>query len=216
MTSESQEPKSALLLISYLELRKAVGTVGIALPIVLVAGKLIFEGPGIQNSISSYYHTVMRDVFVGSLWAMAVFLLSYQGYDRRDARAGDLGALFAIGVALFPTAPRTGATSTEEILAVVHYVFAAALFLTLAYFCLALFRQGNPDPTPQKILRNRVYTISGYTILACIAGIAGVFLFLPDSMLDKLDPVFWLEAIAIWAFGWSWFTKGEGILKDQS
>ena len=23
--------------------------------------------------------------------------------------------------------------------------------------------------------------------------------------------VFWLEAIAIWAFGWSWFTKGEAL-----
>ena len=33
--------------------------------------------------------------------------------------------------------------------------------------------------------------------------------------LQHLDPVFWLESIALWAFGISWITKGELILKDD-
>jgi hypothetical protein len=28
-------------------------------------------------------------------------------------------------------------------------------------------------------------------------------------------PVFWLEALAIFAFGTSWSTKGEAILRDE-
>ena len=39
------------------------------------------------ESISSYYHSVMRDIFVGSLCAVGTFLISYRGYDKRDNRA---------------------------------------------------------------------------------------------------------------------------------
>ncbi len=99
------------MVMSYWELRKAVGLIGIALPLLLVAGKYLFEGPGIQDSISDYYYSVMRDVFVGSLWAIAVFLLSYRGHERQDDLTGDLACLFAIGVALFPTAPAGGVKS---------------------------------------------------------------------------------------------------------
>ncbi len=215
MGQETTARKSDSLIITYLELRKAIGLLGLALPVLLVVGKYLFEGPGIQTSISAYYHSVMRDVLVGCLWAIAIFLLSYRGYGRRDDLAGDLACLFAICVALFPTVPMGEVTAKERILGGVHYGFAAALFLILAYFCLVLFRKGVPEPTPQKIQRNRLYAISGYVILACIAAIGVVKILPEDSWVNRLDPVFWLEAIAIWAFGWSWFVKGEGILKDR-
>ncbi len=215
MGQETTARKSDSLIITYLELRKAIGLLGLALPVLLVVGKYLFEGPGIQTSISAYYHSVMRDVLVGCLWAIAIFLLSYRGYGRRDDLAGDLACLFAICVALFPTVPLGEVTAVERILGGVHYGFAAALFLILAYFCLVLFRKGVPEPTPQKIQRNRLYAISGYVILACIAAIGVVSILPEDSWVNRLDPVFWLEAIAIWAFGWSWFVKGEGILKDR-
>src|SRR5712671_5197551 len=91
------------LVISYLALRKAVGIIGIALPFVLAFGKILLDGPGIQSSVSAYYYTGMRDVFVGSLCAIAVFLMSYRGYERKDDIAGDLACVFALGVALLPT-----------------------------------------------------------------------------------------------------------------
>ena len=93
------------LVLSYLGLRKAIGIIGISLPFVLAIGKIIFDDPGIQPSISDYYYTIMGDVFVGSLCAMGVFLLSYRGYDKQDNIAGNLACVFAIGVALFPTTP---------------------------------------------------------------------------------------------------------------
>jgi len=31
-----------------------------------------------------------------------------------------------------------------------------------------------------------------------------------------LNPVFWLETITIEAFGISWLTKGQAILKDEA
>jgi hypothetical protein len=49
----------------------------------------------------------MRDAFVGGMWASGVFLIFYRGSDRLERWATNLAGLFAIGIALFPTAPPT-------------------------------------------------------------------------------------------------------------
>lgn len=204
------------LVLSYLGLRKAIGIIGTALPFVLAFGKILLDGPGIQSSISAYYYTVMRDVFVGSLCAIAVFLMSYRGYERQDDIAGDLACVFALGIALFPTTPNAGATSQDRIVGALHLFFAVCFFLTLAFFSLVLFRKTRPNmaPTLKKVQRNIVYTVCGYTILVCLL-IAVVAFMSNDLPIKRLDPVFWLEATAIVAFGVSWLTKGEAILKDD-
>jgi hypothetical protein len=205
------------LVLSYLGLRKAVGIIGFALPFVLAFGKILLQGPGRQSSISGYYYTDMRDVFVGSLCAIGIFLMSCRGYDSRDEIAGRLACLFAIGVALFPTTPYMSATPRDRIIGVVHLSFAALLFLTLAYFSLALFTKTVPDkaPTRRKLQRNIVYRVCGYTILASVLSVAVVELTPVKALVERLTPVFWLESLAIVAFGVSWLTKGETILKDE-
>jgi hypothetical protein len=205
------------LVISYLALRKAVGIIGLSLPFVLTIGNMFLAGPGIESSISGYYYTGMRDVLVGSLCAIGVFLMSYRGYERKDEIAGNVAAVCAIGVALFPTLPAAGATSGDAIISKLHAFFAACFFLTLAFFALVLFRKTDPTkvPTPRKKHRNMVYSVCGYTILACIALITVFELLLSGSPLSRLDPVFWLEATAVVAFGISWLTKGEAILADD-
>jgi hypothetical protein len=204
------------LVISYLVLRRAVGIIGIALPFVLVVGKWLLNGWGIQSSISAYYYTSMRDVFVGSLCAIGVFLLSYRGYERADDVAGNVACVFAVGVALFPTSPPAGATATQTAVGLIHLVFASAFFLTLAYFSLVLFRKTNPakQMSERKKERNVVYTACGYTILACVGLIIVDVVLLRDLVLQAVGPVFWLESAAVIAFGVSWLTKGETILAD--
>jgi hypothetical protein len=204
------------LVLSYLGLRKAIGIIGMTLPFVLAFGKVLLDSPGIQSSVSAYYYTVMRDVFVGSMCAMAMFLMSYRGYESQDALAGKLACFFALGLALFPIAPEINATQHARLVGGLHLTFAASFFLTLAYFCLVLFRKTNPAkaPTPRKLQRNTVYAVCGYAILACLALIVGVKWLPADSSLNRIEPVFWLESIAIVSFGLSWLTKGEAILKD--
>lgn len=100
MKSESVDPQ----LISYLTLRKAVGILGIIFPIVLIVGSVICCGCSeVQSSISAYYHTGMRNLFVGLLCAIGLFLFAYRGYDSADAITGNIACLFALGVAFFPT-----------------------------------------------------------------------------------------------------------------
>lgn len=208
------------LALGYLGLRRMIGLIGILLPIVLIVGRMIFESPGIKDSISVYYYSVMRDVFVGSLWAIAVFLFSYR-YDSWDDILGDVACVAAIGVAIFPTAPPAPMKATEQQVMIgwAHALFAVCFFITLALFALWLFRKTGPDgPTPKKRLRNKVYFVCGSTIVFCLVLIVLVqTLFLPrNPWLQALNPVLWLESLAIWAFGIAWFVKGETILKDDA
>ncbi|WP_435356575.1 hypothetical protein [Emticicia sp. SJ17W-69] len=221
-------------LISYLYLRRAVGFLGFALPIILVLGSvLIGNCQEIQSSISSYYHTLMRDVFVGTLCAIALFLFSYKGYanDKRDNIAGTFASFFAIGVAFFPTAPdmplppcdsflcNIPSVITNPFISKLHFVFATLFFLVLTYFSLVLFTEtkNKKTQTEQKKQRNRIYRICGYIMLVCIILIAIYFFVLEKKYPDlaKYTPVFWLETIALWAFATSWLIKGELLLKDK-
>jgi lysylphosphatidylglycerol synthetase-like protein (DUF2156 family) len=212
----SEQDSGEPLVLSYLGLRKAVGIIGLTLPFVLALGRILLQGVGLETSISCYYYSDMRNVFVGSLCAIGVFLLSCRGYDIKDGIAGLLACVFAVCVALFPTGSCAASGSQSLSISKVHWTCAALIFLTLAYFCLALFTQTAGNPTRKKLQRNTVYRVCGYAILACIVLIAVVNL-LPsvNSMVQQLHPVFWLESGAVIAFGVAWLTKGEMILKDQ-
>lgn len=212
----NQLSRQPSLVFSYLELRKTIGFLGISLPFVLSIGSWILFQTGIQNAISSYYHTPMRDVFVGTLCVIGFFLFSYRGYDRRDNIAGDLGCLFAVGVALFRTSPDP---YHVDIIGHIHEVFAVSFFLTLMYFSLFLFTKTHPrkPPSRRKLQRNNVYKTCGYTMAVCIVLIL-IHYFLPNNtkaLLDPYKPAFWLESISILSFSVSWLIKGEAILKDK-
>jgi hypothetical protein len=209
---------TAHLVLSYMALRRAIGVLGSGLPLLLALGKMLLQGPGLEHSISAYYYTAMGDVLVGSLCAIGVFLLSYQGYERADQIAGRLACVSAVGVALFPVAPAQ-ATAAQLRISLLHHTLAAALFLTLAYFCLVLFRKSHALRTHaglarRKQHRNRVYSICGYGILLCLALLLLHGLLPPWAALEALAPVFWLEAAAVELFGVSWLVKGQALLAD--
>jgi hypothetical protein len=208
------------LLLSYFVLRKAIGIIGCALPFTLLVGGCLLEGRGIQPSVSYYYYTGMRNVFVGSLFAIGVFLMSYRGYEE-DKIPGRLASLCAIGVSLLPTAPYPCPTSQQKYIGVAHLICAALFFSSLAYFSLHLFIKTDQAPrSDQKVARDRVYRRCGWTIVGCLISIAVVKLigfcqrpFEAATERWRLD--FWFEAAAIVAFGVSWLTKGQAIHKDQ-
>ena len=197
---------------SYLALRKTVGWIGILLPFVLMAGLIIIGGEKtILKTISLYYHTPMRDLFVGSLCAIALFLFFYKGYSKWDNRAASLAAFFALGIAFFPTVTE-GAPDWK---AYIHLISAALFFITLAVFSIFLFTKKNPCPTKNKLTRNKIYISCGVIMVACLISILLFYIF-----LKKYHPassfVFWIESFALIAFGISWLTKGGALLKDQN
>ena len=75
-----------LLLVSHLRLRRIMGILGVALPIVLLVWGIALSGWSfnVQNSISDYYSLRTRDAFVGVLFVIAWFLCTYKGYEAVD------------------------------------------------------------------------------------------------------------------------------------
>ena len=215
---KEHEPEHPLV-ISYLTLRKVIGFLGVMLPCAVSLGAWAVFRTGLQSSISSYYYTGTRDVFVGALWAIGFFLLSYRGYEPIDAITGNLGSAFALGVALFPTAPDLNPSPSAVIIGYLHQACAGLFFFTLIFFSLFLFTKTNPHgrPTRRKLQRNVIYRVCGIAMAICIL-LMTIYTFLPEpaaAPLKPFKPIFWLETIAIVSFGISWLTKGEAILADE-
>lgn len=231
------EPNASAV-IEVRSLRLAIGLIAVLLPWTLVVSErvrhLLFgasvgpAGPWIERSISAYFHTGVREIFVGALGAIGVFLLAYRGLQRIDDVASNLAGFLALVVAALPTYERPlepNATNSvtlfsdafhpdPAVVGRIHFTAAALLFVTLACMSLFLFtRTGQAVPTPQKRARNVVYVVSGVTIVVAIVAIA--FVKLTDVEDDLAGIVFWLEAVAMTAFGLSWLTKSEIILGDE-
>lgn len=196
---------------SYLALRKAVGWIGILLPFVLMFGVfLIFKGEVIQASISHYYYTGMRDVFVGALCAVALFMFFYTGYNIWDDLAGHAAGFFAVGVAWFPTTE----VGPSTLIGKIHFICAAALFIILAIFSLFLFTQKGSKPSPQKLIRNKIYIICGVIMVVCLIAIFIYYNLIHDNNPESCF-VFCAETVALMAFGVSWLTKGGTFFPDK-
>jgi len=182
---------------SYQDLRTVVGMIGIFLPFALLIGNWGFE-----PSISQYYYTVMRNLFVGALVAVSTFMFFYVGYDKTDNWLSGIVGVFALGVPFFPC---EGWTRPY------HLASALILFSMLGVFSLFRFTKGDPNMTTRKKQRNVIYKICGYTIFGSITALIIYFL----SGLDIPTLIFWLEVAMLEAFGIAWLTKGGIILKDK-
>lgn len=196
--------------------RQLIGYLGLLLPVLLyglagVRGTAELPAWKLLDSVSAYYYSGAVAVFVGVLFGLGFFLLTYQGYSHSlaDRRLGRFAALCAFAIAVFPTGSTPDHISTPEwwsgAAGSIHYIAAALLFTSFAVFSLWLFRrtdvpEGELLP-PDKRFRNRVYAVCGAVIIACILW-AGSSRIWPH-------PIFWPEAIALWAFALSWLIKGR-------
>lgn len=210
--------------------RRALGILGMLLPFLVYLGNLFAGKSSLLVSISDYYFTNSRDVFVGVLIAYGVFLISYKGYDKTDDTVCNIAGSCALGIALFPA---LGASSSADyyfmfvntsITPLLHYLCAASFFGLLSYISIVLFRKSGGSMTPMKRSRNRWYLGCGILIAVSIG--AMLILVIIEKLLSHFDIsgyyayeeflkstriVFILESIALLAFGTSWLLKGEAF-----
>ena len=242
-TTEKQDLTRKILSEKYLKLRVWVGLLAFALPIVLfVVGGTGEGGCGqAAPAISAYYHTSMRDIFVGVIFIIGTFLLIGGGLDTLEERLNLLAGGLAIPIALFPTKvdnadllkcmekyyPLFSANDTHDFTSFVHYLCASGFFVTLIVIVYCVFRHKGKNLTNPQKLRNKIFM--GCTI-AMGASILTIFVytkFLEKKFQlmqtgigheiyaflqrDNCDLVFWGETIALFAFGIAWLTKGNAI-----
>ena len=219
---------------NYMFLRKTVGWVGTLLPVILLVANpiaLSIENSPcgvIPGSLSGYYYSPVRNIFVGAMCAQGLFLIAYVGYDLGDRVITDLAGVFALGVALFATKPTVASppsvtcqtvaqlSTREQVVGNIHLVFAGLTFVFLAWMAIRFTNTDKPQPSPQKLLRNRIYLICAIVIVACLVALVITSL-LPTSVKGSFPWIFLWEAAGIFAFGVSWFVKGQtliGALKD--
>ena len=241
------------LIVSYMYLRKIVGWIGSLLPVALIFGGLVSITASLPESMSGYYYTQMRNVFVGALCALGIFLIGYAGYDDVDRWITNVAGLGAIGVAFLPTKPPVCVAGprlcsppsvahlsmSQQVIGDAHLFFAAVTFIALGIMALRFAksgatppgqavparirhglgfgRLGGDAPATRKRMRNAIFRGCGITILSCVA-LAALSNLLPMPVSARWPLLFSFEALAVFAFGISWFVKGQTllpILKDR-
>jgi hypothetical protein len=209
----------ALYIRSFLWLRTLVGALGIALPVVVIlVDKFVFEeGPLPRGSVSVYYYSGVRDLFVAILSATGVFFIAYKVSEKTLENTLSLVAgCMAVLIPLFPTLrPATDIplTPLQKLLGdhpvwVVHFVASAAFLLSLMgiSFMFGWRERGRVRREGQQFsprFWSRYHFIcAGAMLLALIWIVATLLAHWPPKALLAGE---WLTA---WAFGASWLMKG--------
>jgi uncharacterized membrane protein len=222
---------AVLYIQSYLLTRTLVGIIGIVFPFVLIIGEAFFlkGGVHVRGSLSAYYHTSMRDIFVGCLCVTGFLLATYMSGNTRswDFWVSLVGGVAVLGVVFFPTsrpglpadAPRCGTLPPpagcspiqqqlgESPVAWVHYVCAGVFILSLA--AMAFLFAHRAQKYDNDIAMARFQYVCGGAILAALAWVAiGGLL---DVTLWEITPLYLGEVVSVWAFGASWLLKGKDL-----
>ncbi len=167
-----------------------------------------FAGTSITSISASYYEGGWsQSIFVGFLFAIAAFLLAYNGLSTREMVLSKVAAVAALGVALFPCS----CDNRDEIVPYVHSLSAAAMFLILAYFCYLFYQRALEKGYPQAKARGIIYAVCGIVMLASIVVLA-IDAFSDGSLSAKVTRLtFYGERAALIAFGISWLTASRVI-----
>lgn len=223
MENHTQEKKLKSSVLRPDGVRQAIGYLGIFMPAMLLLGTFIIgKCPEMQDSISHYYFTIMGNALVATLCGFAVFLFIYQGYDTWDNIVTSFAAVCALGIALFATSQIDDIDCSVVCLKdykpriIIHYISATLFFITLSYISAFLFTKSTGEKTIWKKRRNRVYRICAGVMMVSILMVLLIKL-IPDlkDLLANYKPVFWLEWIALIAFGISWLVKGKTFMQDS-
>jgi len=218
--------KTDPILLTFNELRQAVGWLGILLPFVLAILLYLLTSCSVQDSISQYYYTRMGSYLTGTLCAVGLFLFAYKGYPgESDSKLCNFAGACAIGVAFLPMQLNVGDVPCPDCIVfftqgdhwwrIFHFIFAGLLFTTMAYLSYFKFTKTNKDKISKgekKYTRNQLYRTCGIIIFSCI------LLMLVYSIIKGFKPelkvntlTFFMESIMLIAFGTAWLVKGEGV-----
>jgi hypothetical protein len=204
-------------------LRLSVGAIGTSLPLTLLAWNAI-KGSGaiVPASMSGSYYTSARNLFVGSLCALGVFLFGYR-HTKRQNHVTWFAGLCAVLVAFSPTAPASPLTEPGWV-NYLHHAAAIALIGTLGLFCWVIFFATHPERTRagsaeagrlrgwlagisvtlRQSAKCRIYFGAG--LLVFVAGLLALYTGVwPTGWSTGWPSLYLFEAIAVCSFGVAWF-----------
>tara|TARA_B100000809_G_C14944697_1_gene461723 strand:+ start:68 stop:850 length:783 start_codon:yes stop_codon:yes gene_type:complete len=216
-------------------LRKVIGVLGMALPILLIIITfLFFDLAKPIESISHYYYTRAGTVFTVILSVIAIFLIVYSGKESKDFYISTLAGVFALFVVFFPTGNLSAeccdtlksysvtyinGNTSAGFRETFHLVSAALFLLLLAYMSYFIFTKSNKQKGhrgKKKITRNRIFRVcAGLIITSLIIILLGLTGIISDAIYNGNQLTFWMETVAIESFGFAWLVKGEAMFSDD-
>lgn len=197
-------PRTRRQEIDHRTIKLLVGLIAISLATLTSA----FASNPIESISASYYEGGWsQTIFIGFLFAIAAFLLAYNGEGSVEMVLGKVAAIAAFGIALFPCE----CDGHEVMVKGLHGIAAALMFLVLAYFCLGFYRRAKAKGTSQSLARASIYAACGVVILAAIValGINGLSGGALEQRFDRF--VFYGEAAGLVSFGISWLTASRTL-----
>jgi len=182
-----------------------IGFVALSLPVV----ELVLSRGAITSISQSYWYPDShwsRNVFVGSLFAIAALLAGYNGTSSKQLWLGKVAALAAVLISMFPC---NCGDDAHEIVKGVHAASAGILFAVLAWFCWDFIERAktklNDDRRTAASRRIVIYRACGVGMVIAIA------LFVAHAVTKEERLVFWGETFGLVSFGFSWLTASHKL-----
>ena len=210
---------------TYKMLRIGIAVLAFAFPLLLWLGGCLLADLPLAGSMSEYYHAsssihpgegapgqgVMRNEFVGILFAIGAILFIYQGYTRFEDWALNLAGILAWGIALFPMTWSTGPGDSSFSL---HGTCAISFFVCIAYVCICR-ASDTLKLIHDDVLRQRYHRTYIYLGIAMVAFPALAF-FLISRLPAHKSAIFFVELAGIYVFGTYWVVKSHEVSKTDS
>lgn len=197
-----------------------VGLIAVLLPFLV----WLFSGESLASISASYWQPAHwpRNIFVGFLFAIGAFLLSYNGTRQKNEKwpvqmvLSKIAAVSAFCVALFPCDcecrefPKScGGEVLPSVIGRIHYGAAAVMFTILAVFCYYFFRDSWKKKWFEARCRSAIYALCGCTILAAMIFMAIDRLTEGSLSSTRHSFTFWAETAGLVAFGAAWLTASH-------
>jgi hypothetical protein len=174
---------------SWLLLRLFVGILGLLLPILLIVGDIFWltGSPGARGSLSAYYHSGLRDFFVGTLWVIGLFLIGYMisHYNPLQQKLGE---------------------------ATVAHIHLSAAGVYIGLLAIMSFRFSRRERDRGRA-GHRLLHLSCATVMVCALTFLGLTALAHVTSVASWTPLLIAEIACTAAFGLSWFVKGAEIRK---
>lgn len=207
-------------------LRIAIGFLGIALAPFTWLFAQLFGNVTLLPSISAYYHTNAEDFFVGVLFLVGVFQMSYRGHQVIDNVFTWITGILALLIALFPCSPDLNTNEipcpdilsngigifnlSPEVSDRIHLSVATSFFILISVYLLVFFRRSKDTPSIEKKRKNLVFTVCGYGMISILVVLFAMFSFNRD-FFHYPGRLFFFEFGMLLLFGIAWIVKANII-----
>ncbi|MET3861700.1 hypothetical protein ABIE38_002636 [Dietzia sp. 2505] len=205
------EAPAAYIVETYFVLRMVIAAGALLLPAALLLWVALDPGVTMMGSLSAFYYSPARSLFVGILVAIGVALVAYRGYTRGENALLNGAGILTIVVALVPTGDSSVPGLT--VAGAVHAV-AAVGFFVLAALSIFFYGQETLGSLPDPTLRRR-YRVA-YRALAVLVVTLPALAVLVAWVAGPSVALFAGEAAALYAFAAFWLVKTYELSRSQA